>query len=441
MAETSWWDNNYTKRRKISITADAGDAIGVDFSLNVNITGVTAAAIHGACLVSGADFRIVWWDGAAWNELDRQLPTFEVGEIDVWFAVQAVILAAGVDDDHYIYYEYAAAGAPAEDTDNIFDYFDHFPGAALGGDWTVTLGGDQASRPTVGSSIVTLSTDGGTGSYNVNVLDDVTKIAVPVEFSCKVQVSHIRDANRGHLWGLVDYVESDYARYMNYLTVVVDKLRNADNGVATDVAFGAEPVASTWYEYDLQVLAAKTRLRRDGGGWTENAVAVPDHAMGANLFVASSGNNHFDLLCDWVRIRYAVENEPVPVVAAVEDIAPEVADTGSGVDAVEFVRDNLISDSGVGTERLDVSFVFVSDSGVGVDALLVGKTVEITDTGEGFDGTSEMYSSCPTGGGAAATGASPRNHPHTGKYYLAAQPWKELFSGRITVSSCEYNLT
>ncbi len=65
------------------------------------------------------------------------------------------------------------------------------------------------------------------------------------------------------------------------------------------------------------------------------------------------------------------------------------------------------------------------------------ESINITDSGSGIDGAAPLLS----GDGPPWPGDSPRNHPHTGRYYLAVQPWDVIFSGRITGWSDQMNIT
>ena len=111
----------------------------VDVALN-HASLVTA----GKSLASGNDVRIVYWNGAAWVELDRVLDTassWNNATTTLWFKTQAAIGTNTFDDNYYIYYGNSAAGAPPANADNIFLMFDDFNGAALDGtNWTVPNG-------------------------------------------------------------------------------------------------------------------------------------------------------------------------------------------------------------------------------------------------------------------------------------------------------------
>ncbi len=65
------------------------------------------------------------------------------------------------------------------------------------------------------------------------------------------------------------------------------------------------------------------------------------------------------------------------------------------------------------------------------------ESINIADTGVGIDSATVILS----GDGPPWPADSPRNHPHTGKYYLAVQPWDIVFSGRVTGWSDQMNIT
>jgi len=132
-----WWSANYYRRRQVTIAAAAGNAISTGDGLRLEITGDTAAAIHGVCQSDGGDLRVVYdGGGGAYTECDRYLAEFSATRIVVYFKAQADIAAGSSDTDHWLYYYYPGATSPPDDGDNVFDIFDDFDRAAVGSDWT-----------------------------------------------------------------------------------------------------------------------------------------------------------------------------------------------------------------------------------------------------------------------------------------------------------------
>ncbi len=119
-------------------------------------------------------------------------------------------------------------------------------------------------------------------------------------------------------------------------------------------------------------------------------------------------------------------------------IPKAAADTGAGVESLDITVDAAVVDSGEGAEALYTDHPFIADSGEGVESTAITVPISVEDSGVGVCGAAALLSGGVEGAWPAD---SPRNRPHTGKYYLAVQPWKVLFSGKITGWSDQMNLT
>jgi hypothetical protein len=163
-----WWDSNYQNRKKITITTGA---TGVPIGYSVSFTEDTALLIASSKLRSdGNDWRIAYWNGSSWVELDRWVDDiigdgWNTADTITWFEIQAAIGASSSDDNYYVYYEYASEtqSAPASMSDSmgadavskIFWYADDFEEHASGVDPDLRSGcneqqgmfGRMAQRP------------------------------------------------------------------------------------------------------------------------------------------------------------------------------------------------------------------------------------------------------------------------------------------------------
>ena len=72
------------------------------------------------------DLRIIYWDGTANVELDRDLYGCGSASTQVWFSLQADIPASSSDSDYYLYYGNPAAGAPPGDRSQVYLWWDDF---------------------------------------------------------------------------------------------------------------------------------------------------------------------------------------------------------------------------------------------------------------------------------------------------------------------------
>jgi len=108
-ASSAWWDTDYQYRQKITVSSSGTTAVPDEYS--VGFTEDTASLISAGRLRSdGNDWRIVYWDGSHWIELDRHVRSgWNSVNTETWFKTQAAIGGGASDDNYYIYY-----GHPAE---------------------------------------------------------------------------------------------------------------------------------------------------------------------------------------------------------------------------------------------------------------------------------------------------------------------------------------
>src|SRR5438552_13221548 len=142
-----WWSMSYPFREKITVTAGtAAPASGYSVAVTLgHATLVTA----GKSLPSGDDLRVVYWNGSTWVELDRLLDeasSWNNASTKVWFKTQAAIGASASDDNYYLYYGNASAGAPPANGMNVYLFYDDFSGTSIDtSKWTVTRGTTSVS--------------------------------------------------------------------------------------------------------------------------------------------------------------------------------------------------------------------------------------------------------------------------------------------------------
>jgi len=142
-----WWSMSYPFREKITVTAGtAAPASGYSVAVTLgHATLVTA----GKSLPSGDDLRVVYWNGSTWVELDRLLDeasSWNNASTKVWFKTQAAIGASASDDNYYLYYGNASAGAPPANGMNVYLFYDDFSGTTIDtSKWLVTRGTTSVS--------------------------------------------------------------------------------------------------------------------------------------------------------------------------------------------------------------------------------------------------------------------------------------------------------
>ena len=155
-----WWNGNYTNRSKITITAgSAAVPNGYTVSLSFNHAALVSG---GKSQADGDDIRVVYWNGASWEELDRfrDLDTpWNTASTKIWFKIRAGISASSSDDNYYLYYNNSSAINPPTNGNNVFLFYDGFESGNYTA-WDGTLTSDA------GDSITTNTTTVNTGIYS-----------------------------------------------------------------------------------------------------------------------------------------------------------------------------------------------------------------------------------------------------------------------------------
>lgn len=144
----SWWDDDFFCRRRLTVVPsapvdDASDAVA---EIPLRLTLDTQEWLQaGKLRMYGEDLRIVYWDGARWHELPREVRRPNETNTMVWFPLQGPLAEANYD--YYLYYCNAVG---AEPPDSIYDVFGsaqtlvaHLDGRLEGSSWEQEeVGGD-----------------------------------------------------------------------------------------------------------------------------------------------------------------------------------------------------------------------------------------------------------------------------------------------------------
>ncbi|MFH1367044.1 MAG: fibronectin type III domain-containing protein [Patescibacteria group bacterium] len=161
----AWWDTDYAYRKKITVTAGS-TAITTDdtLTLNADIASLVAALKMQA---NQYDLRIVYWNGSANTEIDRDYLAQDLAVTPslntVRFKAQAAISATESDSGYYLYYDNDSATSPPENYSNVYEYYEDFSSDPS---WTV-IGADCASRISVADGKLKKT---GVGPTNINCL-------------------------------------------------------------------------------------------------------------------------------------------------------------------------------------------------------------------------------------------------------------------------------
>jgi hypothetical protein len=156
----NWWDTEYLYRHQIEVTTTTA---AVDAGYSVPITFNHANLVtNSKSLATGADVRLVHWNGSAWTELDRTLDplsSWNNVSTQIWFALVDPIAVSSTDNNYYIYYGNAAASSPPEAWANVFMVGDDFDDGSLTSDLAVSTAGTANISETSGEAFIDLGTE------------------------------------------------------------------------------------------------------------------------------------------------------------------------------------------------------------------------------------------------------------------------------------------
>ena len=112
-ASPYWWNANYQYHQRITVSSTGATAVPDEYS--VGFTEDTASLISaGKLRPDGNDWRIVYWNGSSWMELDRHVRSgWNSVNTETWFKTQSAISGGASDNSYYVYYGYPAeTGTP-----------------------------------------------------------------------------------------------------------------------------------------------------------------------------------------------------------------------------------------------------------------------------------------------------------------------------------------
>lgn len=117
----------FSYRQQLTINVGANAPSGGYNGYTIRVTGIDTQSLisTGKLLSDGNDLRIFYWDGSAWNEVDREVRNLNTTSTSIIFKSQTDISASGSDNDHFLFYGNPDALAPNPlDTTNVYVWYD-----------------------------------------------------------------------------------------------------------------------------------------------------------------------------------------------------------------------------------------------------------------------------------------------------------------------------
>ena len=97
-ASSAWWNRNYLYRQQITVTASSTN-LNKQTIIKID-TDSAALETLGKVRADRKDWRVVYWNGTSWKQLDREY----LGTTETYFNLQKTILAGQTDNNYYLYY-------------------------------------------------------------------------------------------------------------------------------------------------------------------------------------------------------------------------------------------------------------------------------------------------------------------------------------------------
>lgn len=122
-----WWDTNYQYRYNINVVTGSNtpDKGYVDYTARIPVLDTATLISNGQMQSDCDDLRILFFDGASYQELERHVIGCNSATSDIRFALSANIATSSNDDNYYLYYGNAGAGIPpALSPTNVYLWFD-----------------------------------------------------------------------------------------------------------------------------------------------------------------------------------------------------------------------------------------------------------------------------------------------------------------------------
>ena len=374
-----WWSVASPYRQKITVTTDETAPFNRYNGYSVVRTFDTAALVAASKMQADCDdLRVLWWNGTAWVELDRDISGCNTAATQVWFKLQADIADNASDDNYYIYYGNASAGAGPANKNNVYVYYDDFESNSLGAapsGWSVIAGN------------ATVESDGGdkalrmhsaSANTRINLIKNIspTERDVLVEADCKIDTSVTTNGYCGvgsRFSGTSAANETGYMGNIRYNTNQ-SLTQKYVSGAWTGIGSLNEAVTrGVYYRVRLTTVGSTIKMYRDGTLKTNNTDTGISGANMLGIDAFNSATGVYEFLDNYMARRF-VEAEPTTAAASEEKILSGTAYADEGVTNVGAGKTVRLIKNGAnaGSATTDASGAYAIAAVVNAgDALLV----------------------------------------------------------------------
>jgi hypothetical protein len=332
-----WWNASYLYRQRIEFPAGT-TALPTGYSVSFTVNHASLVAI-GQSQISGNDMRIVRWTGSGWTELNRVADPdtgWNLNNSRIWFQTQTQVNANTTEDNYYLYYGNAAAGAPPQNSSQVFLFYDDFSGASLDlTKWTVV-----GNSPIVSVGQMTMNVSDrirSLGTFGTNTIWE-SLIQMPNNLPGGSQATfHYWQANNSAANNANQYLTSGtHVGFKAIAGSTIDSAspnqilsRNAVNSVV-DIVPGNPTVLQRYAFARVGTTSATFFI----GGTQVGTLTteIPTGSLPIQLFNAANGSR--TQVYDWARVRAYRNPEPVLTLVSEGSIHFVVAHDGYGIHCV-----------------------------------------------------------------------------------------------------------
>ncbi|PKQ15631.1 MAG: hypothetical protein CVT68_09170 [Actinobacteria bacterium HGW-Actinobacteria-8] len=321
--DASWWDPAWRFQRVLDVAAGATPLTADStFTFTFDHAALVAA---GQSLASGDDVRLLRWNGAGFDELDRvALTGWDSGAVTLAFSPAAAIGANVTDSDYVLAYGNAAAGAPPADGRQVYWLWEDFDDGdfttgnvwtANHGTWDVTGGYARLVNPS------------GSDSFEAGLYYPGGAAWTDYEVSMR-----IRDASTGgssypgpalrvanpatnatSLWWFEYYRATTQATMRPFVN-------NTDYSWSYNVALPAAFPSNAWVTTEYRVVGDRFWSWYEGSVLHDGVTAAVAHRIGAGSIALGAHNGYptpQEFHYDDVRVWKHLPNPPTITLGAI----------------------------------------------------------------------------------------------------------------------------
>jgi hypothetical protein len=296
---------------KRAITVTAIDAVGAGYTVRFALDTQSLVSA-GKALASLADVRVTDSTGI---QLDRLVDAPGTTASTVWFELTNPI-ASGASDTYWVAYGHPDAGAAPANGENVFPFYDAFPGTQVATSRWIVEGAPTVANGTLKLHAWTSPASTQPDALTTNVVTDKVQATSAVEIVASVtNPASPADPDAGFWYWLGYQHQGDFAANAPWiLWIARDNISIKTEDIADDAGFTGPSITQDTKSHDYVVARApsQTTFYRDGTPQYLAALAnTTDYSLMLRNFMPQS-----DVDVTLVRARTLVDHEPTLALGA-----------------------------------------------------------------------------------------------------------------------------